>query len=73
MAVSAKSRILTTLSKSAGVTLSVKQARARFGISNVSARVSQLRDEGHAIVTSKRGKGYVYSLPTVFRWARTNS
>jgi biotin operon repressor len=63
MAVSAKSRILTTLSKSVGVTLSVKQARARFGISNVSARVSQLRDEGHAIVTSKRGKGYVYSLP----------
>jgi biotin operon repressor len=61
MAVSAKSRILTTLTN--GATLSVKQARHRFGISNVSARVAQLRNEGHNIVTSKRGKGYVYSLP----------
>jgi predicted transcriptional regulator len=60
MAVSAKSRILTFLSKTTGYnTLSVKQAQARFGIKSVSAVVSQLRNEGYAIYTNmkKRGDG----------------
>jgi len=63
MSVSAKSKILTTLNK--GVTLTVRQAQARFGISNVSARVAQLRSEGYAIYTNKRThgrKGYAYRL-----------
>ena len=58
--VSAKQRILNYLSKSEGYnTLSVAQARARFGIQNVSARIEELRQEGHCIYTNtvKRGDG----------------
>jgi hypothetical protein len=64
--VSAKSRILAFLSKTTGYnTLSVKQARARFGIQNVSARIAQLRQEGYSIYTNKcthGAKGYEYRL-----------
>lgn len=58
--VSAKSRILSFLSKTTGYnTLSVKQAQARFGVKSVSAVIRQLRDEGYAIYTNmkKRGDG----------------
>jgi predicted transcriptional regulator len=57
---SAKQKILNYLSKKEGYnTLSVAQARARFGIQNVSARVDELRQEGHVIYTNtvKRGDG----------------
>jgi predicted transcriptional regulator len=51
--VTAKSKILSYLSKTTGYnTLSVAQARARFGIQNVSTVISQLRREGYAIYTN---------------------
>ena len=56
--VSAKQRILNYLSKSEGYnTLSVAQARARFGIQNVSARIEELRQEGHCIYTNTKTRG----------------
>ena len=52
---SAKTKILNYLSKDAGYnTLTVAQARAKFGIQNVSARVEELRQEGHCIYTNSR-------------------
>jgi len=52
---SAKSKIINYLSKSRGEnTLTVAQARARFGITNVAARIEELRAEGHCIYTSKK-------------------
>lgn len=68
--VSAKQRILNFLSKNEGYnTLSVAQARARFGIQNVSARIDELRQEGHCIYTNtkRRSNGTkvsVYRLGT---------
>jgi len=35
-------------------TLTVAQARARFGITNVTARISELRKEGHTIYTNSK-------------------
>ena len=55
---SAKQRILNYLSKSEGYnTLSVSQARARFGIQNVAARIDELRQEGHCIYTNTKRRG----------------
>ncbi len=55
---SAKQRILNFLNKSEGYnTLSVAQARARFGIQNVSARIEELRQEGHCIYTNTKTRG----------------
>jgi hypothetical protein len=52
---SAKQRILNFLTKNEGYnTLSVAQARARFGIQNVSARIDELRQEGHCIYTNTK-------------------
>ena len=52
---SAKAKILNYLSKSEGYnTLTVAQARARFGIQNVSARIEELRKEGHCIYTNTK-------------------
>jgi predicted transcriptional regulator len=68
--VSAKQKILNYLSKSEGYnTLSVAQARARFGIQNVSARIEELRQEGHCIYTNTKrradgSKVSVYRLGT---------
>lgn len=56
----AKTKILNYLSKTDGYnTLTTAQARARFGITNVSARIDELRQEGHVIYTNtvKRGDG----------------
>lgn len=48
-------KILNYLSKPDGYnTLTTAQARARFGIKNVSARIEELRLEGHAIYTNSR-------------------
>jgi hypothetical protein len=57
---SAKSKILSSLySKS----LSVRQARARYRIYNVSARVAELRQDGYNIITRRRADGVrVYSF-----------
>ena len=55
---SAKTRILNFLSKSEGYnTLSVAQARARFGIQNVAARIDELRQEGNVIYTNTKTRG----------------
>lgn len=67
---SAKQRILNFLTKREGYnTLSVAQARARFGIQNVSARIDELRQEGHCIYTNTKtrsdgSKVSVYRLGT---------
>lgn len=53
--ISAKQRILNFLTKSEGYnTLSVAQARARFGVQNVAARIDELRQEGHCIYTNTK-------------------
>lgn len=55
---SAKQRMLQTLTKTRGYnTFSVAQARVRFGIKNVAARISELRKEGYAIYTNVRVRG----------------
>jgi hypothetical protein len=55
---SAKQKILNFLNKSEGYnTLSVAQARARFGIQNVAARIDELRQEGNVIYTNTRTRG----------------
>jgi biotin operon repressor len=55
---SAKQRMLNTLTKATGYnTFSVAQARSRFGISNVAARIAELRQEGHAIYTNFKTRG----------------
>jgi len=70
MKLSAKTRILNFLSKKEGYnTLSVAQARARFGIQNVAARIDELRQEGHCIYTNTKrradgSKVSVYRLGT---------
>ena len=52
---SAKQRILNFLNKKEGYnSLSTAQARARFGIQNVSARIDELRQEGHVIYTNTK-------------------
>lgn len=55
--VSVKQRMLETLTKTSGYnTFSTAQARARFGIKNVSARISELRKQGYAIYTNIRNR-----------------
>jgi hypothetical protein len=52
---SAKAKILNFLTKTTGYnTLSVAQARARFGIQNVAARIDELRKEGNVIYTNTK-------------------
>jgi predicted ArsR family transcriptional regulator len=52
---SAKEKILNYLSKEGPYnTLTVAQAKSRFGISNVGARIEELRAEGHCIYTNKK-------------------
>lgn len=53
-----KTKILNYLSKTEGYnTLTVAQARARFGIQNVSARIDELRQEGNVIYTNTKTRG----------------
>ena len=52
---SAKTRMLNTLKKTEGYnTFTTKQAQRRFGITNVSARIDELRQEGHCIYTNTK-------------------
>ena len=54
---SAKAKILNFLSKTDGYnTLTTAQARARFGIMNVGARIDELRQEGNVIYTNTRSR-----------------
>lgn len=48
----AKDKILKFLST--GKTLTTAQARFQYGIKNVSARIHELRTEGHPIYTNNR-------------------
>ena len=51
----AKQKMLKTLEKTTGYnTFTTKQAQSRFGITNVSARVAELRQDGHCIYTNTR-------------------
>lgn len=53
----AKQKMLKTLTKTSGYnTFSTAQARARFGVKNVSARIAELRKEGYAIYTNIRNR-----------------
>lgn len=53
-----KQRLLSFLSKTEGRnTFSVGQARAMFGITNVAARIHELRQDGHPIYTNVRHRG----------------
>lgn len=53
--ISAKQKILNYLSKTSGYnTLTTAQARARFGIVNVAARIEELRKDGHVIYTNTK-------------------
>lgn len=55
---SAKAKILNYLTKTEGYnTLSVAQARARFGIQNVAARIDELRKDGNVIYTNTKTRG----------------
>lgn len=55
---SVKQKILSFLSKDDGYnTLTVAQARARFGITNVAARIDELRKEGNSIYTNTKSLG----------------
>ena len=55
---SAKQKMLNFLSKTEGYnTLTTAQARARFGITNVAARIDELRQEGNVIYTNIKTRG----------------
>lgn len=52
---SVKQKLLTFLTKTEGRnTFSVPQARAMFGVTNVAARIYELRNEGYPIYTNVR-------------------
>jgi biotin operon repressor len=56
--ISAKQRMLSVLTQNSGYnTFSVAQARSRFGITNVAARIAELRQEGYAIYTNMKTRG----------------
>ena len=68
---SAKQKIVNYLAKNSDYGLTTNQARAKFGITNVAARIEELRKEGHCIYTNtkKRADGtrfhvYRYGKPT---------
>lgn len=71
----AKTRLLNYLNTT-GATITVAQARSRFGMANPRARISELREDGHKIRTDlRRGRDgvarAVYSLTkTVARKSR---
>jgi len=55
MKLSAKEKMLVALKKTSGYnTFTTKQAQKRFGITNVAARIDELRQEGHVIYTNTR-------------------
>ena len=52
--VSVKDKLVNFFHNPVYNTLTVSQARARFGIENVSARINELREEGFAIYTNTK-------------------
>ena len=61
---SAKQKMLNALKQKSGYnTFTVKQAQRRFGITNVTARIDELRQEGNCIYTNSKvvdGKKVAY-------------
>lgn len=56
--ISAKTRMLQALMGNGSYnTFSVAQGRNRFGVTNVSARIAELRADGHPIYTNIRRRG----------------
>jgi hypothetical protein len=52
---SAKEKMLNALKQTSGYnTFTVAQGQRRFGIQNVSARIEELRKEGHCIYTNTK-------------------
>ena len=52
---SAKQKMLAALKQTSGYnTFTTKQAQRRFGITNISARIEELRKEGNCIYTNSR-------------------
>ena len=52
---SAKQKMLNALQQTEGYnTFTVKQAQRRFGITNVTARIDELRQEGNCIYTNTK-------------------
>ena len=71
MKLSAKEKMLVALKQTSGYnTFSTKQAQRRFGITNVAARIDELRQEGNVIYTNtqsvdgKKGSFYRLGTPT---------
>ena len=55
MKLSAKEKMLNALKQPSGYnTFTTAQAQRRFGISNVAARIDELRKEGHCIYTNSK-------------------
>lgn len=55
MSKNVKQKMLAVLTKKDGYnTFTTAQARARFGIKNVAARISELREEGYAIYSNTK-------------------
>ena len=55
MKLSAKEKMLAALKKTSGYnTFTTKQAQRRFGITNVAARIDELRQEGNVIYTNTK-------------------
>ena len=55
MKLSAKEKMLAALKQTSGYnTFTTKQAQRRFGITNVAARIDELRQEGNVIYTNTR-------------------
>ena len=55
MKLSEKEKMLVALKQTSGYnTFSTKQAQRRFGITNVAARIDELRQEGNVIYTNTK-------------------
>jgi hypothetical protein len=55
MKLSAKEKMLVALKQTGGYnTFTTKQAQRRFGITNVAARIDELRQEGNVIYTNTK-------------------
>lgn len=52
---------------SSGRTITARQARARFGIANLRARVNDLRNDGFCVYTNTTSAGTTYRMGTPSR------
>lgn len=50
-----------------GRTITARQARSRFGIANLRARVNDLRNEGYCVYTNRTTTGTSYRIGTPSR------